>query len=303
LLGHRVLGWCVDIDKVATQYDVLHVHDPQVGALTISISVAARNVPALLSEHGGFNHTANALWAKKLHSRFTAPMLLKRYARVLASSESDFRQFSRLAPNTCLVENGVQTRKMISGDTDRIDLHRWIFWGRLSVNKQIHSVIKLVSSLADEGIFVDFLICGNDFDGILPSLKDQVAALNLQNQIHFRSNLSEAELRTEAETRGVFVLPSSYEGFGLSLIEAMAAGLMVFCRDIAPMNDVARDIALFLAFDGSDRDVQTVNALLSTPADDIEARRARGVMRANTYDWDAKVPAFLSQYEQCLEGR
>lgn len=302
LLGHRVLGWGVDIGKIATRYDVLHVHDPQVGALTFTISAVARHVPALLSTHGGFTHTANALWAKNLHSRITAPMLLKRYARVLASSDSDFRTFSRFSPNTRLVENGVQTRKMVSVNADRTDLRRWIFWGRLSVNKQLSSLIKLVSLLAEEDISIDLLICGNDFDGILPELKEQVASMNLQHQIRFKSNLSETELRAEAATRAVFVLPSSYEGFGLSLIEAMAAGLITFCRNIAPMNDLARDVALFLDFDGSDRDIQTVRSVLSAPTDELEKRRNRGLLRSDAYDWSARFPAFLSQYEQCFKA-
>lgn len=301
-IGHRLLGWSTDVGAIAARYDVLHVHDPQIGALTLSIFGSARQVPAVLSTHGGFNHTQKRLWAKKLHARISAPALLKRYASVMASSESDFQYFSKLSSRTVLVENGVQTQKMVSEGADRSNLRRWVYWGRLSVNKQLGSLLSLVASLASERIFIDLLVCGTDFDGTLPKLKNQVEALNLQGRVHFRCNLSDVELRAEAATRAVFVLPSSYEGFGLSLIEAMAAGLITFCRNIAPMNELARDVGLFLEFDGRDSDLQSVKSILSAPEEQLQARRERGLRRADSYDWTAKFPAFLNQYKKCFEA-
>jgi alpha-1,3-mannosyltransferase len=158
LIGHRILGWSADLGAIATRYDVLHVHDPQLGALTFSISGSARGVPAVLSTHGGFNHTQNHVWAKRLHARLSAPMLLRRYASVMASSAADFQSFIKLSSRTVLVENGVQTSKMFSKGADRSDLRRWIYWGRLSANKQLGSLLSLVATLASEGIFVDLMI-------------------------------------------------------------------------------------------------------------------------------------------------
>src|SRR5580700_11249608 len=47
-----------------------------------------------------------------------------------------------------------------------------------------------------------------------------------------------------------FIYPSTFEGFGMPVLEAMAAGIPVACSDIPPLREVAGDAALF--FDPSD---------------------------------------------------
>ena len=46
--------------------------------------------------------------------------------------------------------------------------------------------------------------------------------------------------------------PSIFEGFGMPVLEAMAAGIPVACSDIAPLREVAGDAALF--FDPKNED-------------------------------------------------
>ena len=42
-----------------------------------------------------------------------------------------------------------------------------------------------------------------------------------------------------------FVYPSTFEGFGMPVLEAMAAGIPLACSDIPPLREVAGDAALF----------------------------------------------------------
>jgi glycosyltransferase involved in cell wall biosynthesis len=42
-----------------------------------------------------------------------------------------------------------------------------------------------------------------------------------------------------------FIYPSTFEGFGMPVLEAMAAGIPVACSDIPPLREVAGDAALF----------------------------------------------------------
>jgi alpha-1,3-mannosyltransferase len=300
LLGHRLLGWAPGLGELAARYDLLHVHDPQVGALTLNLGGRLATVPALLSTHGGFFHTQGARLAKRVHQRLTAPRLLKRYAKVMASSHTDLDLFRPIAPNTILVENGVNTTKLaVEPAIGTRDLRRWIFWGRLSQNKRIDSLIHLMAALRQQGLPVDLAICGSDFEGKLASLRDLVARLHLENQITFRPGLDNDSLRAEIASRAVFVLPSEYEGFGLTILEAMAAGLVPMCRDLAPMNVLAGKSALLLDFDGGPGDVGKVRKLLAASTAEHAGLQKVAMARAASFDWSCRFKAFLQQYEAC----
>lgn len=301
LIGHRMMGWVPGLSEMASRYDLLHLHDPQVGALTMNIGGALTSIPAVLSTHGGFGHTQKAAWAKRMHARFTAPWLLRRYARVMASSETDLSVFQQYAPDTVLVENGVDTQKYFSTEQAPRDPSRWIYWGRFSRNKRLDALIDLIARLARQNIHIDLAICGRDFDGILPDLRQQVATMELEQQVSFKIGLDTEALKAEAASRSVFVLPSEYEGFGLSILEAMGAGLIPLCRNVAPMNDLTGGTGHFLSFDGGASDMQTIQNLLATsiPVDIALAQKAARE-RAASFDWDTRFSAYLNEYRACV---
>lgn len=82
-----------------------------------------------------------------------------------------------------------------------------------------------------------------------------------------------------------FIYPSTFEGFGMPVLEAMAAGIPVACSEIPPLREVAGDAALF--FDPSDDDA--VAAALDRIASDETLRRElslAGPLRARGLTWD-----------------
>jgi glycosyltransferase involved in cell wall biosynthesis len=82
-----------------------------------------------------------------------------------------------------------------------------------------------------------------------------------------------------------FIYPSTFEGFGMPVLEAMAAGIPVACSDIPPLREVAGDAALF--FDPSDDDA--VATALDRIASDETLRRElaqAAPLRARGFTWD-----------------
>ena len=97
------------------------------------------------------------------------------------------------------------------------------------------------------------------------------------------------------------VFPSMYEGFGLPVIEAMAAELPVACSDIPVLREVAGDAAIFFDPLSVDQIADTVSRLL-----DDEAMRNRlvdrGRLRAAGLSWRAAAERTLAALLEAGRG-
>jgi glycosyltransferase involved in cell wall biosynthesis len=100
--------------------------------------------------------------------------------------------------------------------------------------------------------------------------------------------LSAEELIGEYNDSDVLVFASTYEGFGLPIVEAQAIGLPVITSNIAPMSDTAGDGALFVdPYD--EREIRAaLEQLLRAP--DL-ARRLSDQGRRNAERFDAMAVA------------
>jgi glycosyltransferase involved in cell wall biosynthesis len=115
-----------------------------------------------------------------------------------------------------------------------------------------------------------------------------IAELGVGERISIPGWLPRQELMRLYEGAHAFVYPSTFEGFGMPVLEAMAAGIPVTCSDIPALREVAGDAgneaALF--FDPSDEDA--IAAALDRIATDIELRRTlakAGPERARPFTW------------------
>ena len=57
LHGHRLIGLAPALRRLVKDYDLLHVHDPQVMGLSVNGAFWGRGRPLVMSTHGGFLHT------------------------------------------------------------------------------------------------------------------------------------------------------------------------------------------------------------------------------------------------------
>jgi glycosyltransferase involved in cell wall biosynthesis len=75
--------------------------------------------------------------------------------------------------------------------------------------------------------------------------EDEVAraAAGLGDRVLRLGRVSRAELDATVAAAEALVFPSSFEGFGIPVLEAMALGVPVICSDIPPLREVAGDAA------------------------------------------------------------
>jgi alpha-1,3-mannosyltransferase len=191
LYGHRLVGVAPSLRTLVAKYDLIHVHDPQLAALSINGYVWSGRKPMVLSTHGGYFHTPKHSLLKMVHSRVTAPWIANAYNRVLASSGSDAARFGKLSGRVECVANGVNIERFASVESGAGHNYlSWIYWGRFSTNKRLDLVIRYAGHARSHGYPVRLRICGSDFDNIKGSMLELIDKCGLSGDVERRQQMS-----------------------------------------------------------------------------------------------------------------
>lgn len=120
-----------------------------------------------------------------------------------------------------------------------------------------------------------------------------IAETGLTGSVRLTGWIPRAELYGLYRAAAAFIYPSLFEGFGLPVLEALAAGIPTACSDIEPLRSLAEGAALL--FDPND-DEAILGAMERLVSD--EALRARiaavGPARARRYSWRSTAEATLA---------
>ena len=74
---------------------------------------------------------------------------------------------------------------------------------------------------------------------LLPNIKSLAESLNIGDRVQFLGNRRDVpELLTHSD---IFVLTSKWEGFPITILEAMRAGLPVICSDVGGCSEAIKD--------------------------------------------------------------
>jgi glycosyltransferase involved in cell wall biosynthesis len=206
----------------------------------------------------------------------------RRAARVVVPSEAlrrDIIRLHHLPPGrVVVVPHGAEPDHLrIFGAKRPAPRPRIVYVGRLHVHKGIAAILREFERRPD--IDADFHIAGDGPDRqVMQVLAERDARVRLLG------NLGRDALESLLRTTRVFVLPTLYEGFGLSLLEAMASGHACVCYDLPVIREILGDDGLLVPAGDAAALVDTVAGILRRPDDiDLHARRAHE--RARRFSW------------------
>lgn len=202
------------------------------------------------------------------------------------------------------IENGIpislfrSTSTQHSGSRTRI-----LTVGRLSLEKKGQDIlIRAIKRCVDRGLDVECTLVGSPTVGdaqTLPMLQALASTLQLKSRIQFVQGRS--DVNTFLGRADIFVLPSRHEGFGLALVEAMAAGLPVIASNIEGPADIVTDGEDGLLFDsGSEEELATkIATLIQYPAV-TEKIRTNGRITAGKYDISSMRDRYVEIYRRLV---
>jgi glycosyltransferase involved in cell wall biosynthesis len=173
----------------------------------------------------------------------------------------------------------------------------FLFVGTLEPGKNLHSLITAFKPLANE---MQLVIAGKWWVRF-KELFDLVQNLSLTKRVLFPGYVPDTDLGALYKNAAAFVLPSFHEGFGLPLVEAMAAGCPVCCSNTSCMPEIVGDSAI--TFDP--RDIRQIEAALAAVRH--PDRRAdlvtRGLARVKRFTWQACACKTMLVYDALAAGQ
>lgn len=126
-----------------------------------------------------------------------------------------------------------------------------------------------------------------------PEIEALIAEMGLGERVRIPGWLPRAELMKLYAGARAFVYPSTFEGFGMPVLEAMAAGIPVACSDIPPLREVAGDAVLY--FDPLDEAAMSAALDRITCDQKLRSAQAReGPDHARPFTWQRTAEKTLA---------
>lgn len=138
--------------------------------------------------------------------------------------------------------------------------------GHLERRKNYLRLIDAMARLRDGGRPVNLLIVGND-SGERKLIEERVKSASLSGSVKFLHGLSDLEVRCTYKLCSLFVFPSSYEGFGIPILEAMAAGCPTVLSDIPVFREITQDMGIYFPHDDADAMAHAIETGLSASSE------------------------------------
>jgi alpha-1,3-mannosyltransferase len=279
--------------------DVLHVHG--LGAwldFAVATKLAHRR-PIVLSTHGGIFHTSRLSLLKNLYFHGWQWWNLKFVDQVVACSRVDEHSFAPLAPRMILLENGADVDELARPGMAEKDPRAMLFVGRLAANKAIDDLLRTCAALAERGQDFTMRIVGPDRNRARPALESLLRSLKIGDRVTFVGEVTPSQLIAEYARASLFVSASRSEGFGISVVEAMAAGCVPVVNNIPAFRDLlsgARD-GVIVDFSDACGTAATIAGLFTQ---DLAARREAARERAWDFSWRQKAPKWKQIYADVI---
>lgn len=196
-----------------------------------------------------------------------------------------------------VVYNGVDIANIANIEAQKADRFRIICVARLVPTKRIETLVRAISRMQDPD--VECVIIGDGPNR--QNLWRLAADLGVNGQVTFKGFMEDSDdLIREIKKSHVMCLPSAVEGFGIMVIESMAAGVPVVCSDITPFKELTSNGKYGLNFKLDDyEDLSEKIFMLKFDTDKYESIKALGLERASEFGWD-KIE---EEYVRCLESR
>lgn len=235
-------------------------------------------------------------------TRISFPLTVKKARHIIVPSEATKKDLINLmkvdAKKITIIPHGVSAPPLLN--KDRGGVRRIQFLGTIEPRKNILTLVRAYRRLVDshrELSDVELCLAGQ-IGWRTNEIMDEIGKTQHEGyKVIVLGSVSENKKWKLLSKASCFVSPSHYEGFGLPVLEAMAAGTPVVCSNSSSHPEVAGGAALMV--DSNDVEGFTFNIsqvlMNQKTADDL---RVKGLARASGFSWEETARRTLEVYNK-----
>jgi glycosyltransferase involved in cell wall biosynthesis len=218
---------------------------------------------------------------------------LRRAAGIFTVSESSRADLVRAlgvpAEHIHVTPNGVDPSFFAARAPDGPRAPYLLAVGTLEPRKNLPVLIDAFRQLRAEGRDLQLVLVGRQ------GWADSLPLAELAAHVRLTGSIPDAELAELYAGASCFVLPSLYEGFGLSLAEAMAVGTPAVASDIPALRELGGDTVRYAPPCSSRAFADVIREVLDH-RDESAAAARRAQDRARRFSWDTAAAETLELY-------
>ncbi len=282
--------------------DIVTTHSSKAGILG-RLVCRQQNIPNVFTVHGWAFTEGVSYIKRRLY--ITIEKISAKWAdRIICVSDYDrnLAIYHRVASEAKLrtIHNGIPLMKEINlGQSDMGNVIRIIMVARFSKPKDQAQLLNAISRLdCRDKCLVQLVGDGEELD----TVKRQARLMNLTNVEFLGTRTDVAELLSQAS---ISVLTSNWEGFPLTILEAMRAGLPVVASDVGGVHEAVVDGKTgYLIPRG---DVQSLATFLKILINDPELRAEMGRNARKRFEdnftFEKMLRKTIAIYDEVLQTR
>ena len=299
-----------NIKKTINDFDIIHIHEHR-HSLAIATHRYAKknNVPYVLQAHGSVLPFFQKEKMKDIFDKLWGFDILYDASRVFALTEIEKEQYLKMGvaeDNIEIVPLGInlneyndlptkgnfKSKHDISNDDKLI-----LFLGRIHEIKGLDLLVNAFTKTDNDN--VTLAIVGGDY-GFRERLDELIVKNNLQGKVIFPGVLTGPDKIEALVDCDIFVMPSRYESFTTSGLEAMACGKPLILTKNNHIHTWVKDnVGLICEFDENDLSNCIETLLNDDKLCDRFGETGRKLIEEK-YDWDKVSKQINNIYETCI---
>lgn len=237
---------------------------------------------------------------ERRYQNFSTGVSVTKSNRIIVPSQATLADLIKFYPTakskTSVIAHGYDKDLFKPADSREISPQNYpyiLYVGRIEEKKNVRLLLDAFVLISKEKKRVNLVLGGRNgygFEMIQGKIKN--LPKEIRDRVFQPGHLPRYDMIRYLQHATIFAFPSQYEGFGLSVLEALACGLPVVCSDNSSLPEVTGDAAILLPPSNPLAWASAFSRVLNTPELATKMRQA-AIKQVENFSWQTAAEKTL----------